>query len=249
MFCPFCGNTVADGHSFCNVCGKPLASASAPAAKVPAQDVIEVQAQQYLMQKEATRKAELETLQAAHSHFAQKSGQFRDYDGVCEKVNHYGRGAKAALLVWGCIVSSLGLLGSIVSLSEYETPLPFLLIFLLPGLAMVTGGILMKVNNRKKLARFKEHYSNLSWELFNHYLACSNCPVPMEYANPEILEQLMRILHSGRADTIKEGLSVLLASTRQSKIQEYLKELAENVSDVAEKTGVRALFLPASFFQ
>ncbi len=248
MFCPYCGNSVSEGHLFCNICGKPLASTPAPEAPKPAQPNFSDLQAQYQMQKEGTRKAELETLSNVYDHFAQKSGQFRDYDAVCERVNYFAQGAKSALLVWGCIAATLGLLFSLILLSDNEPPWPFLILFLIPGLAMIAGGILMKVNNRKKLNKFKEYYASLSLELYNHYIDYPNCPVGPEYVNPQILELCMSALRSGRADSIKESINMVLASVRQSRIKEYLVTLEKNVSDVNAASGIRMYFIPYSFF-
>lgn len=237
MFCPHCGSQVADGVAFCSNCGGNLNVASQPVQQ-PVYD--------YQAQKMAVRQSEINALANVMQHFEQKRSEFEEYDAVCTLVNYYSRGAKGSLLVWGIIISVVGLL---VCFADASAVVGGLVGFIIPGAAMIVGGILMKVKNRKNQEYYNAEYARLSEELYNHYLAYPNCPVGPEYVSPDILELIMAVMQSGRADTIKESINLLLAEADQDEINEYLASIEANTSAIRANTGVAAVFAAANFFK
>ena len=242
MFCPYCGATVVDGASFCATCGKQVVAAPV------ASNIAEAQAQQYQMQKAVARKAEIDSMTNALSYFAQKEDVFNEYDHVCQQVNYYGRGAKGALLVWGCILATIGLLFAAIFSENEPESMPVAYIFLFPGILMIIGGILMKVNNHRKFAHYKEKYGYLSTELYHHYIAYPECPVGPEYANPQVLRYLINLMQSGRADTVKESIQLAMSGRRQGSVMEYFSNLKRNVEEVTEETRIPTFFAPSRYF-
>ncbi len=232
MFCPHCGQQVADGAAFCTACGKSVASTPAP--------MIDFQAQ-----KNAIRQSEIGSLTQALQHFNQKRDEFTEYDYVCELVNHYAKGAKGSLLVWGIIIATAGIL----MLMAPDAFLGALIGFVIPGSAMIFGGIMMKVKNRKNYQYFQNEYARLSQELYDHYVSYPNCPVGPEYANPEILEIILGVLQSGRADTIKEAINLLINDAERSEMSEYLDMIEQNTAAINAQTRVAAVFAAANFFK
>ncbi len=235
MFCHHCGQQVADGAAFCTACGKSLTAAPTPS---PAVD--------FQAQKNAIRQSEISALTKALQYFSQKRSEFTEYDYVCELVNHYAQGAKGSLLVWGCIIATIGLL---TMLAGPEAMLGALIGFVVPGAAMIFGGIMMKVKNRKNYQYFQDEYARLSQELYDHYVSYPNCPVGPEYANPEILEIILGVLQSGRADTIKEAINLLINDAERSEMSEYLDMIEQNTAAINAQTRVAAVFAAANFFK
>ncbi|MBQ3230787.1 MAG: zinc ribbon domain-containing protein [Clostridia bacterium] len=263
MFCPYCGNNVPDGAAFCSSCGNNLSANQAPAQTVvndyqyqqqqmQQQYMMQqqMQMQQFQMQKNAVRQSEISALDQALRYFSQKRDVFEEYDNVCNLVNHYARGAKSALIVWGAIITSFGFLASLSAIENgFSTFVVFLLLMIVPGLAMITGGILMKINNRKKFNYYQDRYAVLSQELYNFYMSYPECPVGPEYANPDILALIMETLQSGRADTIKEAINLLIQDANDAEYVEYLNAIQENTAAINSQTRVAAIFAAASFFR
>lgn len=254
MFCNKCGTQLPDGSVFCSSCGCDMSTnsingVSAPVMNYGAQflQAQEMQAQQYQMQKNAVRKGEMETLKRAYEHFNLKRAEFQAYDEVGEKLNRYLRGAKSALLVWGIILTSVALLFSTSTITG-NFPAVLFFMLLIPGGAMLAGGIMMKVNNKKKCAIYEDEYIRLSNILNEHYKAYPLCPVGAEYANPEIMEVIMGILESGRADTIKEAINVLIAEVNQAEMQKYLQNIEAYAKSASSSASTGAVFAAASFF-
>ena len=125
----------------------------------------------------------------------------------------------------------------------------FFLLFCIPGFAMIAGGVLMKINNRRKLAHYRQEYANLALELSNHYRAYPNCPVGPEYSNPRILWGILRILQSGRADTIRDSLNTMIADTNQRVLDRYLYQIRQDTAAINSQTRVATIFMAARFFR
>jgi hypothetical protein len=237
MYCSYCGTALADDAVFCTSCGKKVTSAQEQA------NTSEQEAQLYQAKKSAVRKSEMDALTAAHSHFSQKTETFQRYDYVCNRLKYYARGARSALLVWGCIIATFAFAIMLVLLEDRTSPEPVVFAGLIPGLLMILGGVLMKINNRSKYNRFKNRHAELSEELFDHYNSYPDCPVGPEYANPQILQYILGVLQSGRADTVKESINLAVDAQRQVRIQEHFGAIKRHAAP-----SVTAFFAPASFF-
>lgn len=240
MFCPSCGQQIADGAVFCTNCGTNLAG------QMPVQ-----QAQpDYVQNNYSVRENELGLLTEIWRYFSQLAAKYREYDATCKQVNYYAQGASVALLVWGCILASIGLVFSFICSLDYstqESALVFLLLFLLPGSLMVLGGILMQVNNRKKLSRYKAQYAQILQEIYGYYAAYTGCPVGLEYTNPDALAYLMKQMQSGRAYTIRDALN-LTVSQKANQINQYTERLQRNTREISQQ-GSLPVILPANMFK
>lgn len=234
MFCNHCGSQVPDGAAFCNNCGNSVNAAP------------QAQMHQFQNQKNAIRQSEIAALENVLAYFSKKRSEFAEYDLVCMLVNDFAGGAKKSLLVWGCIILTAGLL---MLTAGADALVGALIAFVLPGAAMMTGGILMQVNNKKKYHYFQSEYARLSQELYEYYMAFPNCPVGPEYANPEILELILGVLLSGRADTIKESINLLIADANQSEMNAYIQAIEQNTAQINTQTRVAAVFAAANFFK
>ena len=113
---------------------------------------------------------------------------------------------------------------------------------------MIAGGVMMKVNNKKKLRLFESEYIRLSQELNDHYNAYPMCPVGAQYSNPEIIEVIMEVMQSGRANTIADAINILINDINQSEMQAYLQSIESYSRQSANASKTGAVFAAASFF-
>ena len=240
MFCPSCGQQNADGSTFCVNCGTNLAG------QIPVQ-----QAQpDYVQHNYSVRENELGVLTEVWRYFSQLTAKYREYDAACKQVNYYARGASSALLVWGCILATIGLFFSIALASDYSSqdavPI-FLILFAIPGLVMILGGILMKVSSRKKYSRYQARYAQLFQDIYYHYSAYTGCPVGLEYTNPETIAYLMNQMQAGRAYTIRDAIN-LTVSQKANQINQYTELVQRNTREISQQ-GNFPVILPANMFK
>lgn len=200
MYCSNCGSQVPDGVAFCSDCGFRVAGST------------QEQMQQFQRQKNVVRQSEIEVLENAISYFGQKRVLYNKYDCVSDRLAHYSQGAKKSLLIWGILIA---VMGTITMLMYPEAAI--ITFFILPGNVMIVGGIFMQVNNKRKYAYFFDEYIRIFDELMEHYRAYPNCPVGVEYSDPKILESVLAVLNSGRADTMKEGINLVISEQRELK--------------------------------
>lgn len=254
MFCVKCGTQLPDGASFCSTCGCDINATSMNESSTSVVDfnaqmlqAQQIQAQQYQMQKNGIRQSEIDSLSRAYAHFNLKHSTFQEYDKVSERLNYYSRGARSALIVWGAIITTFSLFFAL-GVANQEIPFLVFAMFFFPGVAMITGGIMMKVNNKKKCRWYESEYIRLAQELNDHYNAYPQCPVGAEYANPEILKVIMGVLNSGRADTIKEAINLMIAEVNQAEMTLYLQNIEAYAKSTANYSKASAVFAAASFF-
>lgn len=256
MYCPYCQTVLVDDAVFCSQCGKRVKANPVQPAAVP----VNPQMQQYQAQKDAIRDSELTLLNRLMQHFSQKQSAYDLYDTVCERVNHFAKGCSNALLIWGSILVSFSLLLILMFIPEIqEGVLPIeelpevlavmgILIFG-PGIMMIIGGILMKVNNKRQLTKYRQQYAGLSYELRQHFLSYPNCPISPEYTNPRVLVKLQNLITSGRTDTVKESLNSLVASSNQRALAQYLELTQRNNAASNQGNGFGFVFISPKFFK
>lgn len=237
MFCQNCGKQISETDSFCTYCGNQMHSF----------------VQKSNLQRNDIRKNEIEELKSIISHFSLKTETYREYDSICLKVEQLNNGKSVRLLVWGIILTALGAFFSISSIVESAVynglfALSFLFVFL-PGIIMILFFIRHSKNYDKAKASCFKKYSELSSELFNHYLKYKNCPIGVEYSNPDFLCFLLEKIYSGRADTIKEALNLVVDDSKYRALSEKLSKIQRNTSTAATNAGMAAIFSAANLMR
>lgn len=239
MFCNQCGKQNPDGVQFCHSCGAPLAANSNVA----------------MQQRQQNRNAEMEELQRMIYYFSQNGAMYEEYDRVCAALDRTAKGKRHALLVWGIIISSIGLL--ILSMvlpmglsrgSDYYAAIAIAAFPFLIGQAMIVGYIVYAVNFNKKAAQLYQRYDELSFALIENYKAYGYCAVGPEYTNPSNLTAILNTIRSGRADSIKEALNVLVNDAYRNNMQQLAAQTARSAAAAARGAKAGAVFSAANFF-
>ena len=234
MICKNCGGQNPDGARFCNLCG---ASLSAPAAVMNQS------------QRQQSRNAETAELERMIRYFSQKAGVYAEYDNVCAELDRCAGGKHYALLIWGIIISALGMVFFAALQSKNSTLIvaaaliPFLL-----GQGMIVGHIVYAISFDQKRGRLIRRYHELSDELYSFYRAYGSCLIGPEYTNPTNLNTILRTIRSGRADSTKEAINVLLDDVYRNNMQRLAAQTARSAAVAARGATVTAVFSTANFF-
>lgn len=239
MNCPFCNATVADNVAFCTNCGNSLGNVE---SMLRNQKASENDSQRYHSQRSSVRKSETDLLNSIIAHFSKKQHIYDEYERVAENLRYYEKGSSSALIVWGAILVTFGLLYFVSGAAL------FLFLLLIPGALMFLGGILIKVNNACKCNRYEREYKKLSLELCNYYITYPNCPIPAEYTNPRILYVVMNTIQYGRADSIREAVNYVLCSIDQKNFGRYMNDMQRYTGRINYETGVSVIFAASHLF-
>lgn len=240
MNCPFCRAIIPDNVPFCPHCGSSLIGNKQSEA-------VGNESQRYHNQRNSIRENETAILNNLIAHFSQKQHAYDEYDRVSEKLRYYERGSSNALIIWGAIIFTFGLLFILFSLVPL-TAYGFMIFTVFPGFFMLLGGILLKINNAVKCNRYEKKYQRLSLELSNYYMTYPNCPVPAEYTNPRILYMLLTTIQFGRADCIRDSLNCVLSSIDQRRFAAYMSEMQRYTARINYESGISLIFAASYLF-
>ena len=188
------------------------------------------------------RAGALQEVERLYNYFSQKKAQYYEYDNLGDTLPNLERVKRRAMLVIGCILSTIGLY--VVS----QTESAFGVVVMLIGLALIGGFIAFEVKRKKQVQSVKERLENVENELTQHYQACANCQIGPEYTHPAVLERIHGLIQSGRADTIKEAINLMLSDLRMEEMAELQRVTAANAASAARSAKAGAAFSAASFF-
>ena len=247
MFCQNCGKQISETTSFCVFCGNQVRSVNQYNTEINKSN----------LSRNNIRNEEIEELKRMINYFSLKQNNiYQALEECSSKLKSHDEQKSRALLILGIIfTASFGVfLLSVLSYFEKTKDAGisfFLLVFFFlftaaPGLLMISG---YKKYSRafevKRNVILKEYY-DVANEFKNQYLAYQNCPIGIEYCTPEILSCLLEIILSGRADTIKEALNIVVDDSKYRALSEKLSKIQRNTSTAATNAGMAAIFSAAN---
>lgn len=235
MYCNNCGMQNPDGATYCNGCGKPI-------TVKPETDSNN--------DRKSNRNSEIIALERMIRYFSKMSDKYDEYDRLTSKLNLYSKGKHHALLIWGIILLVVGSLVFSATSAQFSNGINgFLsLVCLLPGGGMIVGYIFYSRNFNRNIYRFTEERDMIAEELMEYYNNYGECSVGAEYTNPVNLSIIKDTIQSGRADTIKEAINILIDDTYRNKMQQLATQTAANTAATARATKATAVFSAANFF-
>ncbi|MBP5294482.1 MAG: zinc-ribbon domain-containing protein [Lachnospiraceae bacterium] len=274
MFCPKCGSQVADGASFCPVCGNPLNTmptrSAEPAPNTyqqyqqPApqyqQPVPQYQQpyQQYqqpyygynpqAIQQE--RMANLQELERMYNYFGQKNAEYNEYDMINATLDEYDK-RKPGLLVWGIILFVLGFITLVSFLAaDYSSAggYIFLIVWLLGSIGMILAFIFGSIARGRHKEDALNRLVELADDLHYHYVNYGECLVGEEFTNPAILQTIANNIQSGRANNITDSINIMFDDAHKSQMEYAAMETMRSSRQAAAGARTAAVFAAANFF-
>ena len=86
-------------------------------------------------------------------------------------------------------------------------------------------------------------------ELYQYYLNYGYCLVSAEYTNPSNLLAILHTIESGRADTIKEAINILVEDAHRNNMEALATQTAVASAAAARGATAAAVFSAANFFK
>ena len=253
MFCSYCGKENPNGGVFCSSCGKPLAVA--PAAQPAMSYQVPQPAVAYQDPKDIIRQGEIRILQNVKNYFLQREDLFVAYREATELLMKYGEGASSLLLVFGSITFALALFFSLPALAaagdDLAQAVPYLIALIvlgvIPGTFMILGGVVRKVNGKKKSEEVRRNYADAAWRVYEYYNQYPNCPVSCEHCDPEVIDVFLQYLESERTDAIKESIKRALKDADWGDMEDYKDDIKDALSGSEYENA--PVFESSSYFE
>lgn len=248
-YCPKCGADVGDA-AFCHNCGNQITETL---VEIHNTGAAAVQMQQSIRQES------LDQATKVYEYFKVKEKSFIDYEKIQEKLAYYQGNNKTVMIVFGWIFAAIALsliFGQLISiplqLSEYSFDFSsFMVTLCCTGVPVLIFGVLAIVflttsykwehTKKKEVPELQDLLLVYEKDLNEHYEAYGVCPVGIEYSDPRILEVLVSNIKSGRADTIKESIAIMMDDAHKTAME-------LNSRMAADAAGAAAAFSAASFF-
>lgn len=264
MFCLHCGKEISANSSFCAHCGKALT------------DNVKISPQAYYQpqnyQRGVQRQSEIAEMEKMMNYFFQKAAQYNEYDAVNERLFKLRGCSPKFLLSLACIFFTISFFGLVYLAALFLTWESQSVLFfdynyegVIPGVFYVLTfipGTLFVFKYAKRLKKYNaeteyciRRYYELADELYIHYINYKNCLIGPEYTNPSNLQVIYQTIVSGRADTTKEALNVLVEDAHRQKMEQlaevtaqYARAAAEHSARAASSARAGAIFAGANFF-
>ena len=242
MFCPNCSNKIDDNSDFCSYCGTQINSNTS---------LITTKNNSFPTDTTSISQLRKEELQKADDmllHFSSMQAVYSAYDMAAENIIKCQRYSKAAL-IWAIITSPFTILISIATLissqvfNSTEATFAFLLANAFSGF-LFTFYFRRTAKIKSRLQASVEEFCEYSSLLMKHFRAYEDCPVGPQYTNPENLRTIKNTIISGRADTVKEALNILVAHSYRNigrnhsvKASEYVMSVCKNFTATTFLSG------------
>lgn len=260
-YCVNCGQELREGASFCANCGIRVQENS-PESGTVAADIQVISPQFYQMEYsntvqnriEAYRVSNIQKITDIFNYFSVKREDFKRKYELEEMIVPRLSRRSVAPLVWGIIVTIIGLLltgifvfmlcfakAKLTSVSDVVT------VFGMPGAILLLGALLLTIyvqkgkHSKKKLEVSQAELQELNNELYQYYNQSGYINlIGFEYVDPVVLETIMQIIVSGRANTISEAIQQFVSDIRNDQLQSYSKEILRQIQSVRRwaKAGV-----------
>ena len=208
--CKQCG-TDLNGARFCPNCG---ASASGEMA-APNYASVPVGAD--------VRQRSIADMQHMISYFGAKKAVYDEFEKVSKEVEE-----RTLRGFGGWIVAAIiSILIAVFSEAAF---------FYVVAVAFVAAFILLKKQNKGKLAIATARQNELHSELEAYYEAYGYCSVGFEYTRPSTLEALYELIRKGRVTTPGDAINTYLADQQQEEMLRLQKEATDAAKETAKNT-------------
>lgn len=207
MKCPSCGANIEVDDSreigFCLYCG----------CNIQLKDIIEVRHVNVGIDSGANRTNALEEVIRLKEYFGQYANEYVELKELEKKLKD-GYNSESEIFIFEFIdlmVGILGILFAFVSMSVNSIVgiIICLIIAAIGGFSFVKMVIISNSRKKKfyeKSSRRQQQLGDLIQQNYDSYI---NCPVGIEYTDPEIIEKMYEVIRQGKAYSIKEALNLI----------------------------------------
>lgn len=262
MYCYNCGNVINDNSTFCSYCGANLRNNETSQNYYPNYD------------RTTQRQIEISEMENMISYFSQAQPLYNEHDKIVNQIYYSRKNISKkdnyivllcilfiivfyclnAILVFG-VVPAIGI-SSITSLSQGYFAISAYLAPVIISVLFILFSEKRKKERKNELNNLQTRYEEINKRLYNYYLGYENCPIGPEYTNPANLQAIYDTIVSGRADTTKEAINILIEDAHRNRMENiaattaaYTQKAAANSGRAATAATVGAVFSVANYFR
>ena len=245
MLCPRCGNSNKDDSKFCTSCGAALNEVSTLSFSQDAG----LQSNNTVNMRYNVRSSEMNEVDRMINYFSQKNDLYAEYESLCARLDPRFKKKKVGLLVLGIIAGIIGFYVAVFGISlKSAGTIGFGVLMIAGGAVMIFGFIRSSSARNENYSKTYSRFDEVSNELYNHYLNYGPCLVSAQYTNPSNLRIILDTIRSGRADTIKEAVNILVEDAHRNNMEAIARENAIASANAARGAAAAAVFSAANLF-
>lgn len=240
--CKECGYS-NEGRNICKQCGMPKEQSekteNTNASDVPHDMTL------YEINKE---------LKKMHRYFKPMLAQYKEYNYCNQRLDFLSKKGDLPLwvLIFGIVLCSVSLFLIIMTIlvlfKRYNGLLIWWGMFLGLGIYCVTKYTQNITENRKQIRKFQSREIELAKELTGYFREYGQSLIEGEYSDPRIIEKLLQIIDSGRAESVEKAIDRLFFEAGKTKEQnrDYLDIVSGRQKEYGEADVM--VFCSAEFF-
>lgn len=247
MFCQKCGSKILNGRQFCIHCGAKIAAVASPTVTKAVQTQVVHEKNTQLISEIKKILPYVKRVERDLSQIEALKSQMQE-DAIKQRRAQEARD--------NFVVNHLGFVFTVFSIISIVIGLPLTLLTQVEGMlgvGAVAGGIITYKLCQKIKEPDTQHYDpvqeaeekirDLEQEL-REYCANSNISaaldiVPREYCYVEALEYLLRVLQTGRAETMKEALNLYEEYMYREEMRSMQTQQSQAIDGVSEQIDLQ----------
>ena len=256
MYCFKCGHKNNDGAQFCEKCGEKLTIQQVdlnddsfddePDEEIFQGSLIDkINEERKAVQPNlatdppADKRQLLSELNRLYQYFSKVNQSYRHLVDCSKKLEAL-RGPSIFKWLFGGLLISLVVYLALVFLVGIDLKAGFFILWL----AIAIGGIIVQNQKFKKDKRFYENnVISINYELVQYYNQASNCCIAYEYSDPAYMQEIIKILNSGRAETLGNAINIMLDDIQKGQILQQQILMARQAN---QRAASNALLMAAA---
>lgn len=182
-----------------------------------------------------TRQEDIREIHRTLDYFLEKSQVYDKYEQLQKQLRYLRKSMFPSMIV-GIIMLFIGFIWftlplyetKIVYIQYFFSNLPlllailFMIIWLWPimaGIFLVIFSIVSGIGRKRKLRAKTPKLAAVAKELTEYYDSFGECIIEAEYTNPRILERILGILESEKAETAEEATDIMIKNAHRTRKQ------------------------------
>lgn len=228
-YCIKCGEALNFEAKFCSNCGESVVNALN-------NDRVTIN----------NKKEELlSTFDTVYNYFQPLRNKYKAYENLCFAISNTKPIGVKRYIILGFAIFGVTYVASMGLSQSFK----FGNLCVLIGVVVAIYAYRNKCSkNSKDVDGLYKQLNKVGSDLYSHYVNYANCPISYEYSNPELIIVLRKMISSGRAESVKEAINLMIDDEHKARMETGQMEMLNETRRAANAAGTAAFFSAASFF-